>query len=230
MKLKWFAICCLSLLSAPVLAAEPAALKTEKDKVNYGIGVNFMNTIRQQGVTIDLDLVIKGMKDVNAGGALLLNNEELSQAISQYHIGVRQKQSQLMTRTAEDNKKAGEAFLAENGKKDGVVTLPSGLQYEILKAGEGRIPAEADTVECHYRGAFVNGTEFDSTYRTGVPALFKLSTVIAGWREAFKLMPVGSKWRIFVPAPLAYGTHGKPGSTIGPNMVLIYELELIAIK
>jgi FKBP-type peptidyl-prolyl cis-trans isomerase FklB len=135
----------------------------------------------------------------------------------------------MMAKAAEDNKKAGESFLAENKKKEGVVTLPSGLQYKVLKAGDGKKPTDTDTVECNYRGTHIDGTEFDSSYRTGQPATFKVAGVIPGWREALKLMPVGSKWQIFVPSQLAYGTRGKPGS-VGPNAALIFEVELLAIK
>jgi FKBP-type peptidyl-prolyl cis-trans isomerase FklB len=134
-----------------------------------------------------------------------------------------------MAKAAEDNRKAGESFLAENKKKEGVVTLPSGLQYKVLKAGDGKKPTDADTVECHYRGTLINGTEFDSSYLTGQPATFKIAGVIPGWREALKLMPVGSKWQLFVPSQLAYGARGKGGS-IGPNAALIFEVELLAIK
>jgi FKBP-type peptidyl-prolyl cis-trans isomerase FklB len=188
-----------------------------------------IGNIRQQGVEIDLDLVMQGMKDAYSGGKLLMTDEDLRNAISQYQVAVRQKRSMIMAKAAEDNKKSGESFLAENAKKEGVATLPSGLQYKVLKAGEGKKPTDADTVECHYRGALIDGTEFDSSHRTGKPGIFKVAEVIAGWREALKLMPVGSRWQIFVPSQLAYGARGKGGS-IGPNATLIFEVELIAIK
>ena len=155
-------------------------------------------------------------------------DEELRKAIDQYQIAVRQKRSQMMAKTAEENKKEGEAFLTENQKKEGVVTLPSGLQYKVLKEGDGRKPTDADTVECNYRGTLVNGTEFDSSYRTGKPAMFKVSGVIPGWAEALKLMPEGSKWQLFVPSGIAYGEKGK--GIIGPNATLIFEVELVAVK
>jgi FKBP-type peptidyl-prolyl cis-trans isomerase FklB len=129
---------------------------------------------------------------------------------------------------AADNKKEGDAFLAENMKKEGVMALPSGLQYKILKAGSGKMPTDADTVECNYRGTFINGTEFDSSYRTGKPATLKVKGVIPGWQEALKLMPVGSKWQLFIPPQLAYGERGS--GPIGPNATLIFDLELLAIK
>jgi FKBP-type peptidyl-prolyl cis-trans isomerase len=139
------------------------------------------------------------------------------------------KQSQGKQTAAEENKKTGEAFLAENKKKDGVVALPSGLQYKILKAGKGKKPTDGDKVECHYRGTLIDGTEFDSSYRRGEPATFPVNGVIAGWTEALKLMPVGSKWQLFVPSQLAYKEHGA-GADIGPNATLIFEVELLGIK
>ncbi|MCM2356765.1 MAG: FKBP-type peptidyl-prolyl cis-trans isomerase [Geobacteraceae bacterium] len=216
-------------MATQVFAEEPSALKTERDKVNYAIGVNIVGNIRQQGVAIDLDLVMQGMKDAYSGGKLLLPDEEVRKGIDQYQTAVRQKRSQLMTKAAADSRKEGEAFLAANGKKEGVVTLPSGLQYKIIKTGDGKKPTDDDTVACHYRGSFINGKEFDSSYRTGKPAAFKVSGVIPGWREALKLMPVGSTWRLFVPSGLAYGERGKSGS-IGPNVTLVFEVELLAIK
>lgn len=216
-------------LATQVFAEEPSALKTERDKVNYAIGVNIVGNIRQQGVDIDLDLVMHGMKDAYSGGKLLLSDEEVRKGIDQYQTAVRQKRSQIMTKKAEDSRKEGEAFFAANGNKEGVVTLPSGLQYKIIKTGDGKKPTDDDTVECHYRGSFINGKEFDSSYRTGKPAVFKVSGVIPGWREALKLMPVGSTWRLFVPSGLGYGERGKSGS-IGPNVTLVFEVELLAIK
>ena len=219
----------LVLPAIQVNAEETTALKTDKDKVNYSIGANIIGSIKQQGVEIDLDLVIKGMKDAYAGGKMLLSEEEIRTGIDKYQIAVKQKRSLKMAKASEENKKEGEAYLAENGKKEGVVTLPSGLQYKILKAGSGKKPSDTDTVECNYRGTLINGTEFDSSQRAGKPATFKVSGVIPGWREALKLMPVGSTWQLAVPSALAYGDRGA-GSKIGPNATLIFEVELVAIK
>jgi FKBP-type peptidyl-prolyl cis-trans isomerase FklB len=216
------------MMAAPVVAGEQPALKTEKDRVNYSIGVNFIGNIKHQGVEIDLDLVMKGMQDAYSGEKLLLSDEDIRIGIDTYQRAVKQKHAQMAAKTAEENKKAGEAFLAENKKRKGVVTLPSGLQYRVIKAGDGKKPTEADTVECNYRGTLINGTEFDSSARTGKPATFKVSGVIPGWTEALKLMPVGSTWQLFTPSQLAYGGRG-PGR-IGPNSTLIFTIELIAIK
>ncbi|HWR73002.1 MAG TPA: FKBP-type peptidyl-prolyl cis-trans isomerase [Nitrospirota bacterium] len=217
-----------ALLAVQVSAGEPPELKTDKDKVNYAIGVNFIGNIKRQGIDIDLDLVIQGMKDAHTGGKLLLTDDELRKAISKYQVAARQKRSQVGSKVAEESKKAGVAFLAENKKKEGIVALPSGLQYKVHKTGEGKKPTDADTVECHYRGTLINGAEFDSSYRSGKPATFKMSEVIPGWSEALKLMPVGSKWQLFIPPQLAYGERG--GGRIGPNTTLIFEIELLGIK
>jgi FKBP-type peptidyl-prolyl cis-trans isomerase FklB len=224
-----FAVATMALLSTVAFAEEPSVLKTDRDKVNYSIGVNWIGNMKQQGVNIDLDLVIQGMKDAYAGGKLLLSDEEIRKGVSQYQVAVRQKQSQVASKASNDNRKEGEAFLTANGKKEGVVTLPSGLQYRVVKAGDGRKPTDNDTVVCHYRGTFIDGKEFDSSHRTGKPATFPVSSVIPGWREALKLMPVGSTWQLFVPSRLAYGERGKTGS-IGPNMTLVFEVELLAIN
>jgi FKBP-type peptidyl-prolyl cis-trans isomerase FklB len=221
-------VLCAVLLSTAAYAAEQPELKTDKDRVNYSIGVNIIGNFKLQGIEIDLDLVMKGMQDAHSGGKLLLSDEDIRIGIEKYQVAVKQKRSKMTAKAAEDNKNEGEAFLAENKKKEGVVTLPSGLQYKILKAGDGKKPTDADTVECIYRGVFINGTEFDSSHRTGKPATFKVTGVIPGWTEALKLMPVGSKWLLYVPSRLAYGERGS--GRIGPNATLMFEVELLAIK
>lgn len=231
-KCKWMVVLGLVLLATQVFAGETPGLKTQKEKVNYAIGVNMIGNLKLQGIEIDLDLVIKGMKDAYSGGKLLLTDEELHKAISVYQTAARQKQTAKSRITAaEGNRKAGEAFLAENRKKEGVMALSNGLQYKVLKAGDGKRPADADTVECNYRGTLISGAEFDSSYRTGQPATFKVREAmgIAGLNEGLKLMPVGSKWQFFIPHQLAYGEQGK-GRKIGPNATLVIEVELLAIK
>jgi FKBP-type peptidyl-prolyl cis-trans isomerase len=226
LKWQWLALLGMVLLTAQC-AQEPAELKTEKDKVNYGIGVSIGKSFKQQGMEVDIDLMVKGMKDELTGKKLLLSDDELRKTMTTYQQELRQKQMQARQMAVTDNKKAGEDFLAENKKKEGVVTLPSGLQYQILKAGEGRKPTTADTVEVRYRGTLINGKEFDSS--GSETRTFKLAEIIPGWREALQLMPVGSKWRLVVPSDLAYGERGA-GQAIMPNSALIFEVELMAIK
>ena len=204
---------------------------TKTDRESYWMGVNMARNFKRQGLDLNLNLVVKGMHDVLAGSPLLMTEKELRETMSAFQLELRKRQVLLTRVTAVDNKRAGDAFLAENGKKDGVVTLANGLQYKVLKAGHGRKPTATDTVECRYRGTHLDGAEFDSTDLAGPPASIRLGTpgVIAGWKEALKLMPVGAKWQLFVPAPLAYGQRGV-GTDIGPNETLIFELELVGIK
>jgi FKBP-type peptidyl-prolyl cis-trans isomerase FklB len=226
---KCLVVLAVAILASPVCAEEQSVLKTEKDKVNYGIGVSLGKNFKQQGIDVDVDLVVKGLRDELSGTKLLLPEAELSDTMQKFQAELRQKRAQSRKMAAEDARKEGEAFLAENKKKEGVVTQPSGLQYRILKKGAGKKPKPADTVSVHYRGTLINGTEFDSSHRTGEPATLKVNGVIPGWQEALKLMPVGSKWQLFVPPPLAYGERGA-GKDIGPNATLIFEVELLAIK
>ena len=228
MTLKWMAFLVVVIPAAQVGGEETIALKTQKDKVSYGIGVSTARNFKHQGVEVDLDIAVRGLRDELSGKKLLMSEEELRTTLNEYQKELRQKYAMAMRKAADANKKEGEAFLAENKKKEGVVTLPSGLQYKILKEGNGKKPTEADTVECRYRGTFINGTEFDSTNRTGQPAIFKVTGIIPGWREALKIMPVGSKWQLFIPPQLAYGERGS--GPIGPNATLIFDLELLAIK
>lgn len=217
------------LLSTQAFAADESLLKTQKDKISYSVGVSVARNFQQQGVEVDPDVMNQGVKDVMAGGKLLLNENDLRTTLNTYQEELKQKQAKVWDAAAQKNQKAGEEFLAANKKKEGVVTLPSGLQYKIIKAGEGRKPTSSDTVECQYRGTLINGTEFDSSYRTGKPASFKVTGVIPGWTEALKLMSVGSKWQLFIPYQLAYGERGA-GNRIGPKETLIFEIELVAIK
>ena len=227
--LKWMAVLGTFLLAAPVNAAETPALKTQKEKISYGIGVDMARNFKQQGIEFDSDILIKGFMDQSSGGKLLMTEDDIRATLNAYQSEIMQKRAQAMKAAAEENKKIGDAFLAENKKKEGVVALPSGLQYKILKAGDGRKPTDADMIECNYRGVLINGTEFDSSYRTGKPATLKVTGLIPGWTEALKLMPVGSKWQLFIPPQLAYGERGA-GRYIGPNATLIFELDLIAVK
>ncbi len=229
MKMRWIAALMIGLFALGVAAQETPALKTPKDKRSYALGVDLGRQLRNNLVEVDPDVFSKGLKDALAGGKTLLSDEEVRTAIAELQAEMKARVAEARKMSGEDNKKAGEAFLAENKEKEGVITLPSGLQYKILKAGEGKKPTVNDTVICNYRGTLINGVEFDSSYARGTPATFPVNGVIKGWTEALQLMPVGSKWQLFIPPDLAYGERGA-GAQIGPNATLIFEVELISIK
>ena len=206
-------------------------LKTQKDKVSYALGANLGMNLHNQSVDVDTAIVLRGLKDALAGGKLLLTDDEAKAALTQLQTDLRNKQMEKMKEAADLNKKAGTYFLEANKAKEGVVTLPSGLQYKILTAGTGPKPTATDTVSCNYRGTLLDGTEFDSSYKRGQPASFSVAGVIKGWTEALQLMPVGSKWQLFIPSDLAYGDRGAdPRSGIGPGATLIFEVELLSIQ
>jgi len=213
-------------------AAAPA-LTTRKQKFSYALGMNIGSglgaNLKKQSVEVDSTLVSQGLKDAMSGGKTRLTQEEAQAVLKEVQTEVQKEQQAKMKETADKNKTEGEAFLAANKSKDGVVTLPSGLQYKILTAGTGPKPTASDSVKCNYRGTLINGTEFDSSYKRGQPATFAVGQVIKAWTEALELMPVGSKWQLFVPSSLAYGERGA-GAEIGPNATLIFEVELLSIE
>jgi FKBP-type peptidyl-prolyl cis-trans isomerase len=168
------------------------------------------------------------LKDVLTGNKPLMTDDEAKAVIEALRSEVTAKRAAEMKRVGESNKQAGEQFLAANKTREGVTTLPSGLQYKVLKEGTGAKPTSTDTVDCQYRGTLIDGTEFDSSYKRGQPATFPVNRVIKGWTEALQLMPVGSKWQLFIPPDLAYGEHS-PGGDIGPNSTLIFEVDLLSI-
>ena len=229
MNFKWLAIALLLFAAAPIHAQEQQALTTQKEKIGYAIGVDAARNFKRLGLDFDLETLIKALHDVYSGNKLLMSDEEMLTVMTAYQKEITQKQADAAKIAAEKNKKEGDAFLAANKAKEGVITLPSGLQYKILKEGDGKKPTDADTVQVHYRGTLIDGTEFDSSFKRGQPATFPVKQIIPGWREALKLMPVGSKWQLFIPPELAYGARGA-GSDIGPNATLIFEVELLAIK
>jgi FKBP-type peptidyl-prolyl cis-trans isomerase FklB len=208
----------------------PLTLKTQKEKASYAIGMNIGKNLKRDSVEVDPAVLYRALKDAYTGSKLLLTDEEAKTALTTLQSEVRVKEEAKTKAAAVENKKTGEAFLAANKTKEGVVTLPSGLQYKIIKEGTGPKPAAEDTVLCHYRGALVDNTEFDSSYKRGEPLKIPVGGVIKGWTEAIQLMPAGSKWQLFIPSDLAYGERGAPGSPIGPNSTLVFEVELISIE
>jgi len=213
-------------------AAASAALTTRKEKFSYALGMNIGSglgaNLKKQSVEVDWNLVSEGMKDAAAGSETRLTEDEAKAVLTEVQNEVNKERQEKMQQAAAANKTEGETFLAANKSKEGVVRLPSGLQYKILAAGTGPKPTASDSVVCNYRGVLINGTEFDSSYKRGQPATFGVGQVIKGWTEALELMPVGSKWQLFVPPDLAYGDRGA-GAQIGPNETLIFDVELLSI-
>ena len=207
----------------------PFTLKTQKDKASYAMGMNVGTGLRKQSIDIDPAIMARGLRDAFSNGKTLLTEEEARTVLTQLQSDMRKKQQELAQEAGEANKKQGLAFLEANKTKEGVVALPSGLQYKVLQEGTGPKPTATDSVICNYRGTLLDNTEFDSSYKRGQPATFPVTGVIKGWTEALQLMPVGSKWQLFVPAELAYGEHGA-GGQIGPNSTLIFEVELLSIQ
>jgi FKBP-type peptidyl-prolyl cis-trans isomerase FklB len=208
---------------------QPLTLKTQKDKLSYAIGMNIGQSMKKDSLDIDPAIVQRGLKDAMSGAKPLMTDEEAKTVMTEFRTAMTKKKEAEAQQVGEANKQAGQQFLAANKDKPGVVTLPSGLQYKILKDGTGPKPTATDTVVCNYRGTLINGTEFDSSYKGGQPATFPVNQVIKGWTEVLQLMPVGSKWQVFVPSDLAYGSHS-PAPEIGPNSMLIFEIDLLSIQ
>ena len=192
------------------------------DKVSYALGLSIGNNFQNSGINdLQIEDFVKGLKDILGGQTPEISYDEAKQVINDYFMKLQKEKFEI-------NKKAGEEFLNINKGKAGVVTLPSGLQYQVLQKGEGPKPTASDKVKCHYNGTLINGTVFDSSVQRGEPAVFGVSQVIPGWVEALQLMPVGSKWRLFIPSDLAYGEHGA-GEAIEPNSALVFDVELLDI-
>jgi FKBP-type peptidyl-prolyl cis-trans isomerase FklB len=218
--------------AAPAAKAPQApagALKTEKDKVSYSIGVEFGTSLRSQGIEIDPDTLVKGLKDVMTGAKLQITDDELKQVLTALQEELRLKAEEAKNALSAKNKEEALAFFPVNAKNEGVTTLPDGMQYKVLKAGTGPKPKESDVVTVQYRGTLLNGTEFDSSFSTGQPATFQVGGLIPGFREALLMMPVGSSYQFFIPSNLAYGENGV-GEVIGPGAALIFQIELISIE
>ena len=210
-------------------AADPPAFKSEREKTSYALGVEMGNNLKRQGIDIDSALLAQGIKDALAGGTMLLDEAAVRETVMAFQKSLMAKQQEAQKAVSAKAKAEGDAFLAANGKKEGVVTLPSGLQYKVITAGSGAMPKASDTVSVHYRGRLIDGTEFDSSYSRNEPASFPVGRVIPGWTEALQLMKVGSKWELYIPAGLGYGDRGA-SAQIPPGATLIFEVELLEIK
>lgn len=206
-------------------------MKTTKEKVSYCIGLQTGMNLKQQFSDIDMDCLNSGMSDALINDTLQLPNEEIQSILTSLRQQIETQQRHFATRMAEENKKASAAFLAQNKTKDNIITLASGLQYRVLEAGhaESASPTPFDVVKVHYRGTFMDGRVFDSSYQRGKPAILPMNRTIAGWSEALQMMQVGAKWELFIPPYLAYGEAGFPPA-IGPNTALIFEIELLGIN
>ena len=215
--------------SVAAFAADAPDLKGDKAKLSYSLGMNLGGNLKRESIEVDPDLVAKGLKDGYGGGKTLLTEEQARQTLADFQKTLMAKKAEARQKLAEKNKTDGEKFLAQNAKKEGVKSLPSGLQYKEITPGKGKRPKTTDTVTVHYKGTLIDGTEFDNSYKRGQPATFPVSGVIPGWTEALQLMKEGAKWRLFIPSKLAYGEMGK-GRDIGPDAALIFEVELISIK
>lgn len=205
------------------------SLNTDTDKLSYSIGADLGKNFKKQGIDINTQAMAKGLQDGMNGGQLLLTEQQMRDVLDKFQKELMAKRSAEMNKKAQENKAKGEAFLNQNKTKEGVVTLPSGLQYKIVEQGKGAKPSKDDAVTVEYTGKLIDGQVFDSTEKTGKPATFKVSQVIPGWTEALQLMPAGSTWEVYVPADLAYGSRSL-GGPIGPNETLIFKIRLISVQ
>ena len=230
MKLKLVAAACMGFaMSSAIVAADAPVLSTDMDKLSYSVGIDLGKNLKKQGIEINPTMMAKGIDDGMKGDKFLLTEQQMKDTLSKFQKDLMAKRATEFEQKSITNKTKGEAFLIENKLKEGVVILPSGLQYKIITQGTGVKPGKEDEVSVEYTGKLIDGTVFDSTDKAGQPATFKVSQVIPGWTEALQLMPAGSTWEIYVPANLAYGSRSV-GGTIGPNETLIFNVHLISVK
>ena len=225
---------------APATKSEPEAaapskgqpgeptIQSRKDKISYAFGVDMARDLQRQKDSLNVDLLMRALTDALAGKNLIMTDEEVAEAVKMFEAEHKQDLQHAKMMVSERNRKEGEAFFAENAKKEGVITLPSGLQYKMLKKGDGKIPTLDDVVLCNYTGKLLDGTEIDSSNKRKEPTAVPVKGVIAGWTQALQLMPVGSKWEMYIPPQLAYG--GKDSAIFGPNTTIIFEVELVSIQ
>lgn len=216
-------------IAATNTATTVTSLNTEMEKLSYSIGADLGKNFKKQGIDISPAAMAKGLEDGMSGAKLQLTEEQMKEVLNTFQKDLMAKRNAEMNKKSEENKTKGETFLNQNKTKEGVVTLPSGLQYKILQKGTGETPKKDDTVTVEYTGTLIDGQVFDTTEKTGKPATFKVSQVIPGWTEALQLMPVGSTWEVYVPSNLAYGPRAV-GGPIGPNETLVFKIHLISFK
>jgi FKBP-type peptidyl-prolyl cis-trans isomerase FklB len=224
------AVLVVGLIGCQATGDKQVKLENQKDKVSYSIGLNVGTSLKKDSIAITPEAFLRGVIDAGADSAhRLMSEKEVRETMTAFQEEMRTKQTELAKAAGEKARVAGEAFLAENAKKPGVVTLPSGLQYKVITEGKGKKPKATSTVTAHYIGKLVDGTEFYNSHKRGQPATFPLNGGIKGWTEGIQLMKEGSKWELYIPSSLAYGENGA-GSVIPPNAALIFEVELIAVK
>jgi FKBP-type peptidyl-prolyl cis-trans isomerase FklB len=220
----------IGLLGCQTTGERPVKLQSKQDSLSYSIGVNVGKSLKRDSIGISPEAFLRGVMDARSDSSQwLMPEKEVQQTIMSFQAEMRAKQVEASKALGEKNLKEGEAFLAQNAKKPGVVTTASGLQYRVITPGKGKMPKANATVTTNYRGRLLDGTEFDSSYKRGQPATFPLNGVIKGWTEALQMMKVGSKWELYVPPSLGYG-EGGAGNVIPPNATLIFELELLSVK
>jgi len=227
----WIAAVAFALLGCQTAGDKKVKLETQKDKLSYSIGLNVGRNLNRDSIAINPEAFLRGIQDAGLDSASrLMTESQVQECIMQFQSEQRTKLEEGSKVAGEKNKMEGEAFLAQNKKQPGVVTLPSGLQYKVLVEGKGKTPKLSSTVTTQYSGKLLDGTEFDSSYKRGEPATFPCSGVIKGWTEALQLMKEGSKWELYIPPDLAYGPAGTGGGAIPPNATLIFQVELISVK
>jgi len=213
-----------AFLAGPVMAQD---LASDKGKLSYAVGWDIGEDIQRRGAEFDVETIIAAIRDSSSGKEPQVPAEEMVAMLTALQQKVRQEQAEAFQKLATENQKASEEFLAANLKKNGIVALPSGIQYRIIEEGDGARPGMTSTVKVHYRGSRTDGLEFDSSFARGVPEEFNVETVLKGWQEVLPLMKTGSTWQVFIPPELAFGARGNP--PVGPNETLIFDLKLVEI-
>ncbi len=224
MRFAFALIILVALLSGPVMAQD---LSSDKGKLSYAVGWDIGEDIKRRGAEFDVETIIAAIRDSSAGKDSQVPAEEMVALLTELQQKVRKEQAEAFQKLAQENQQKSEDFLAGNLSKNGIVALPSGIQYRIIEEGDGSRPGMESTVKVHYRGSKINGHEFDSSFARGVPEEFTVNSVLKGWQEVLPLMKTGSTWQVFVPPEMAFGTRGNP--PVGPNEALIFDLKLVEI-